>query len=139
MTLQQMSYDELVNQAEVLGVSTDDKSEEDLRAAIQAALDGGSEVNEAPKPQKKRAARTTAKKDSADPMSQTVRVVVEESETDRQPAYVGLNGRSYRIKRGIEVDVPKPVADILLTSKQKHRNADGSEREVPTYPTRVVA
>lgn len=130
--LQGMSYEDLLEQAEVLGVDgANAMSEEDLRAALAEAL--------TPAKPAARKTRKAAAKDSKDPFSDTVTVVVEESDTDRQPAYVGVNGRSYRIKRGVEVEVPRPVANVLLTARQRVRNVDGTDREVPTYPTRVVA
>lgn len=128
-----MSHAEMLEQAEVLGVEgADTMAEADLRAALASLLDGGSAKKRSPR-------KKAAPKASNDPFSEMVRVVVEESDNDRQPAYVGVNGRSYRIKRGVEVDVPRPVANVLLGAKQKVRNPDGTDREVPTYPTRVVA
>lgn len=132
--LQAMSYEELLEQAEVLGVDgADAMAEADLRTALASQLES-SASNKKPATRKK-----AAPKASADPFAETVRIVVEESDNDRQPAYVGVNGRSYRIKRGVEVDVPRPVANVLLSAKQKVRNPDGTDREVPTYPTRIVA
>lgn len=132
--LQAMSYEELLEQAEVLGVEgADAMAEEELRIALAGQLES-SASNKKPASRKK-----ATPKASKDPFADTVRIVVEESDNDRQPAYVGVNGRSYRIKRGVEVDVPRPVADVLLSAKQKVRNPDGTDREVPTYPTRIVA
>jgi hypothetical protein len=129
--LKAMGYDELLAQAEVFGIEAEGLSEEELRDAIGEKL--GVESNA---PRKK---NTRKRKAPGNQPADYVRVVVEESDSDRQPAYVGLNGRSYRIKRGVEVEVPRGVAQILLTAKQKVRSADGTEREVPTYPTRIVS
>lgn len=128
--LQAMTHKELLEQADVLGVEgAADMAEEDLRTALASQLEGGT--------RKKPATRKRAKA-SGDPFADIVRIVVEESDTDRQPVYVGVNGKSYRIKRGVEVDVPRPVANVLLSAKQRVRNPDGTDREVSTYPTRIV-
>lgn len=35
------------------------------------------------------------------------------SRTEKDDVYVALNGKSYQIKRGVEVEVPAGVAEIL--------------------------
>lgn len=128
--IEAMSHGELLEQAGVLGIEgAEAMPEQALRAALIEAVTG--ETTSKPKPRRKAKAENVH--------SDLVRIVVEESESDQQPVYVGLNGRSYRVKRGVEVDVPRGVANVLLTAKQKARNKDGTEREVPTYPTRIVA
>lgn len=132
--LKAMNHEHLLEQADILEIDgAQEMSTEDLRNALTEKLDDKSTSNARKKAPAK--AKSSTKKDD----SETVTVVVEESEYDRQPAYVGLNGKSYRLQRGIEVTVPRGVAQILLTAKQKVRNSDGTDREVPTYPTRVVA
>ena len=124
INLATLSLDELKEQARILGISLKGGfSEDTLREKIQAVLDGDSEpapVKAAPK-----------KKD-------TVTIVIAESDTDTQPVYVGLNCKSYRIKRGVEVEVPKGVADILAGAKRKVVRNNGEVREVQSYPFQIV-
>ncbi len=43
----------------------------------------------------------------------TVKVKIPLTKTERDDVFVGLNGKTYLIKRGVEVEVPKGVAEIL--------------------------
>lgn len=42
-----------------------------------------------------------------------VKIKLNLSRTEKNDVYVGLNGKSYLIKRGVEVEVPWGVAKIL--------------------------
>lgn len=42
-----------------------------------------------------------------------VKVKLPLTRTERDDVYVGLNGKTYLIKRGVEVEVPEGVAKIL--------------------------
>ena len=43
--------------------------------------------------------------------------------TEKDDVYVALNGRASQIKRGVEVRVPRGVAEILQNSEQMLREA----------------
>ena len=43
----------------------------------------------------------------------TVKIKIPLTKTERDDVYAGLNGKTYLIKRGVEVEVPKGVAEIL--------------------------
>lgn len=43
----------------------------------------------------------------------TVRIKIPLTKTERDDVYVALNGTTYLIKRGVEVEVPRGVAEIL--------------------------
>ena len=43
----------------------------------------------------------------------TVKIKLPLTRTEKDDVYVGLNGKSYLIKRGVAVDVPAGVAKIL--------------------------
>lgn len=48
--------------------------------------------------------------------------------------YVGINGRGYRIKRGVHVRIPKAVAEVLENSmEQDARTATLIDREGREY------
>lgn len=62
-------------------------------------------------------------------------------------AFVGVNGISYQIQKGIEVEVPAPVVDnlskALMTVFEQRtdpmtKQAYLAQREVPVYPYTVV-
>lgn len=58
-------------------------------------------------------------KATADPSTaneKMVKVKIPLSRNDKEDVFVGLNGRTFLIKRGEEVEVPEGVAEIL-----KHR------------------
>jgi hypothetical protein len=42
-----------------------------------------------------------------------VKIKIPLTKTEKKDVYVGLNGKSYLIKRGVEVEVPEGVAEIL--------------------------
>lgn len=37
--------------------------------------------------------------------------------------FVGVNGKTYQIKRGVEVEVPESVAEVLRNSEMQDREA----------------
>jgi hypothetical protein len=43
----------------------------------------------------------------------TVKIRIPITKTEKDDVFVGVNGKTYLIKRGVEVEVPKVVADIL--------------------------
>ena len=43
----------------------------------------------------------------------TVKIRIPLTKTEKDDVFVGVNGKTYLIKRGVEVEVPKVVADIL--------------------------
>ena len=53
------------------------------------------------------------KKTAADKAEETVTIKLPLTRTEKDDVFVGLNGKRYLIKRGVEVEVPKGVAHIL--------------------------
>lgn len=47
-----------------------------------------------------------------------VKVKIDLTRTERDDVYVALNGKTYLIKRGVEVEVPEGVAEILDHSEK---------------------
>lgn len=122
VNLNELTLDELKEQARILGVSLKGGlSEDTIKERILEAM------GEAP----------VESKPLAKEGKNTVTIVISEDDNDSQPVFVGVNGKSYRIKRGMEVAVPKEVADVLQQSKQRFfRNGDWVTR--PTYPFQIV-
>ena len=48
----------------------------------------------------------------------TVRIKLPLTKSERDDVFVGLNGRTFLIKRGVEVDVPEGVAEILRNREE---------------------
>lgn len=54
---------------------------------------------------------------------ETVKVKIPKTETEREDVFVCVNGCSYLIQRGKEVDVPKFVAEVLKNSEEQREAA----------------
>ena len=44
-------------------------------------------------------------------------------EIDRQDVFVAVNGKSYLIKRGVEVEMPKAVVEVLENAERQNEYA----------------
>lgn len=51
----------------------------------------------------------------------TVKILLPLTRSEKDDVFVGLNGRTYLIKRGVEVDVPVGVAEVLQHSEEMLR------------------
>jgi hypothetical protein len=58
-----------------------------------------------------------------DPMQEMVRVFVPRVPGEDKTLFVGLNGKGWNIPRDEYVEVPKPVADIIMASQHNARLA----------------
>lgn len=62
--------------------------------------------------------------ETTDPMKQMVRIKLPKDRENKQPdLFVGLNGKTYLIKRGEAVEVPLPVAEIIQHSEEQDEAA----------------
>ena len=57
-----------------------------------------------------------AKKDTMDTLEKDTEVI--HLFKDSQPVFVGVNGETYLIQRGVDVEVPKAVAEVLRHSEE---------------------
>jgi len=126
-----LSLEELKEQARILGISLKgNPSEDTVREKIFDAL--GMKDKKA-----EEALDSQAKKKG------WIKITIHEDEKDPHPAFVGYNGKSYRIRRGEPVAVPPQLIEILENAKQKIfvQQRDGSMKEkiVPTYPFSIHA
>lgn len=128
VNLYNLSLEELKEQARILGIVVRGNVGADtLRAKIKAAVE-----IEPPADQAVRKEEDLGKKQD------WITIVIAEDERDTQPAFVGVNGKSYRIRRGEPVLVPPEVVTVLTDAKQIVVSAkDGSTKSVPTYPFRI--
>ena len=127
INLYNLSRDELLEQARILGIVTrGNVTAETLRKKIKAAIE-----IEPPADQK------VEKEEDLGRKKDWITIVIAEDENDTQPAFVGVNGKSFRIRRGEPVAVPPEVVRVLGDAQQVVTSSDGSTKKVPTYPFRV--
>lgn len=76
------------------------------------------------------AKKTTAPTEAPyDPMKDMVRVFLPRaSAKEENYVFVALNGKGYKVMRGTEVRVPRPVYDILRESTRLQERADDYSR-----------
>lgn len=125
INLYNLTTEELKKQARILDINLKgNPSDETIRERILEAL--GENKTEEPKPVVGRS------KDD------WVTIIIAEDEKDQQPAFVGVNGKSYRIRRGEPVSVPPQVVEVLKHAQQIITNPKtGESKAVPTYPYRI--
>ena len=58
-----------------------------------------------------------------------VRITLPLSRSEKEDVYVAVNGKSYLIKRGIEVEVPDYVAEVLKHSEESDMKAMAFEAQ----------
>ena len=61
-----------------------------------------------------------AKKDTMDTQEKDTEVIrlFKDSQRYKAPVFVGVNGETYLIQRGVDVEVPKAVAEVLRHSEE---------------------
>ena len=74
----------------------------------------------------------------------TINVAKQDKKGGAEPAFVGVQGVGYTIPRGIDVDVPASVVEVLKNAKQDIVTQDTEtgeihKEEVLTYPFQIVA
>ncbi len=57
--------------------------------------------------------KTEAVEETVKKVPEKVKIKLPLSRSESEDVYVALNGKSYLIKRGVEVEVPRGVAEIL--------------------------
>ena len=61
-------------------------------------------------------------KKRSDPFKEMVAIYLpEDPSSDDDTVFVAVNGRTYQIKRGYDVMVPRPVAEVLVNSRRAAR------------------
>lgn len=128
VNLYNLTIEELKEQARILGIAIrGNPSTDTLREKIRNA------VNIEPS--------ADVKPDDVEDLDRKkgwMTIVIAEDESDQQPVFVGVNGKSYWIRRGEPVVVPPEVVEVLNNAKQVVWNPkDGTSKNIPTYPFRV--
>mgnify|MGYP000374408301 CR=1 FL=1 len=138
----QLSGEALKDQAKILGVSLKgNPGEAKLRERILEVLNGGANSSEGSDANKhQNIDLNNDQEPGKSTKSKTVTINIATSEKDKQPVAVGLNGKVYRMKRGVNVEVPEGVVSILNDAIQMHRDPEtGEDRPVPAYPFQIVS
>lgn len=125
-TIESMSLEELKDLADTLGETyASNIGEETLRKKLQAKLGEPVEEPEQVIP-------------SAVEGEERIAITIHKSPTDKQPVPVGVNGKTWLIKRGVKVEVPKSVIEILNNAVCLAWDSDMEEySEVRRYPYTV--
>ena len=106
-----------------------DVKDDTLRAKIKEALGEGGDTEPSPEPE-----AAPAKK-----AKRRAEIIIATHERDRQPVPVGVNGKTYLIKRGEKAIVPESVVKVLNNAVQYQYDPKTMERqEVLSYPFQVV-
>ncbi len=128
INLYNLSLDELKEQAKILGITIKgNPSADTLRERIRQAVN--IEPAEGSKP---------VDVDDSDRKKDWITIFINEDEKDQHPVYVGVNGKSYWIRRGENVPVPPEVVSVLDDAKQVTMDVNGNSSTRHTYPFSVV-
>lgn len=66
---------------------------------------------------------TEPKEMPIDPMKEKERLFIPIVSGEPDSVWIALNGRSWNIPRGVEVEIPKPVADVWRSKEKAERKA----------------
>lgn len=73
----------------------------------------------------------------------TINIAKQDKPGGGEPVFVGVQGVGYTIPRGINVEVPAPVVEVLKNAVQSkvYQDEDGNlhSEDVLTYPYQIVA
>ena len=62
----------------------------------------------------------------------TVKIILPLTRTEKNDVPVGVNGKTWLIKRGVEVEVPECVAEVLRNSEEMLAKAMAFEEQAAT-------
>lgn len=99
--------------------------------------------SEAPAPAAPVVAKPAAKPAPVNPFKvmRTIHIHKSSDDTGADQVFVSVNGKSFLIKRGEDVEVPEPVVEVLKNAVETHgyQDRDGNyhTREVQAYPFMV--
>ena len=72
----------------------------------------------------------------------TINVAKQEGKLGGEPIFVGVQGVGYTIPRGVDVEVPQPVVEVLKNAVTTHVTQDDEgmihKDDVQTYPFSIV-
>jgi len=123
-----LSHAELKEQARILGIQiSGNPSSDTLRKALADELGITAKEVQA----------SIAKKDANKKQGWRT-VMIPETKDDKQPVFVGHNGKSYRIRRGEPVEIPPHVLQVLRDAVQRTPDGNGGFRVTQSYNFQVL-
>lgn len=134
MNLEDLSRTDLEEQAKLLDVKfTAATSDETLRNRIAEKLGEPVQAPVDVRPKGKK------DKDKEEDHGQRISIILSESESDRRPVVVGVNGKNYVMKRGVPVSVPMAVIEVLNNACNEVFDSEMKvSQQVMRFPYRVV-
>ena len=91
----------------------------------QPELEQGKPKQEEPKQEEASAAQK-----EKNPFEETVRIKLPIIKGERSDVMVGVNGKFWQIKRGVYVDIPLPVYEVLLHQEEMELQASMLEEQL---------
>ena len=86
------------------------------------------ETTKAPEIPEKKPAKAKAKKD---PFKEMIPIYLDKSMGgDMKYVYAGVNGHVYQVPVGMDIEVPKPIHEVLKRMKLSIRQLDGLRAEI---------
>lgn len=133
-----MSLEQLKQQADALEIKYNGNiSEPKLRARILEYLNDSEGEND--EEGSETVEENNGKSVTHPAKEKQVTIIISEDAQDKQPVYVGVNSKSYRIKRGVKATVPESVIDALNNGTRKVKDKDtGEMRTILRYPYQIV-
>lgn len=122
MQLEEMSKEELIEQAEQLEIKIGSRaSKTDIIKAINTALNGDEE----------------AEAETDESKSKYVEINFANDPNDKTPVFFGLKGHSYRFPRGKWVKCPRILLPTIRLAMKRVQDEDGTWMEVEAYPYQI--
>ena len=83
-----------------------------------------------PKREEPRQEEPAAAQKEKNPFEETVRIKLPIIKGERSDVMVGVNGKFWQIKRGVYVDIPLPVYEVLLHQEEMELQASMLEEQL---------
>ena len=126
VNLNNLSSTELRDQAKILGVKVNaNTADETIREKLREALGVVEEVRI---------------KEEASEVRKMITIRIASDKTDKAPVFFGLNGRSIRVRRGENVDIPAEFLSVIRDAVQVSYDPETLEAtNIPTYPVTIIS
>ena len=67
-----------------------------------------------------------------------VKILIPKTQHEKSDVYVAVNDYDCLIKRGVVVEVPEFVVNVLRDAVETRTDMDGNTNDVPCYPFQIV-
>ena len=86
----------------------------------------------------RRRKKASVNQDDAARVAKRVKILIPKTQQDKSDVYVSLNEYDCLIKRGVVVEVPDFVVEVLEQAVEERADIDGVVSRVPSYPFQIV-